>query len=480
MAEQPKNLELNYVIVGPRSPITLDLFEAERYESAVIVQQLIGNLVYHSNQGRYEPRLAKSWERVSPNQWQFELRENLFCENGEQITPSRFRESLLRSIKNLSENREVPIFNKLVGYENLKNGDFAINGILSNEKTLTFTFNEPVRSGLVEILSFAPFGYISSTNLTAEGHWRDKESFISSGPYVVTQVQVGKRYVLEKNPCWNLERSSTFPSKVIFTHEVPKSITDSELWIVDNALNSIEPPQGLEPFPLFPEYLNAILLGNLDSGLFAKKENRSYLRSLIDKHRSSAGISSTNHIKSETFYPNQKIEFQKERTLQPLDLGKEVLTIEGQEPIEDGSPRFYSWSSLKPALDEGGFKYQFANNSVNWKSMSDPSFDIRLRSSSVGKKLEPWGIGVVFCSNLGIRLPDPSGKICALVKSYEQNQLSEKDFESQFFETIDADCAIIPMSHYGLQLYISPYINQNSIHPTLSVMKFDQLEIDSN
>jgi len=86
----------------------------------------------------------------------------------------------------------------------------------------------------------------------------------------------------------------------------------------------------------------------------------------------------------------------------------------------------------------------------------------------------------VFCSNLGIRLPDPSGKICALVKSYEQNQLSEKDFESQFFETIDADCAIIPMSHYGLQLYISPYINQNSIHPTLSVMKFDQLEIDSN
>jgi MarR-like DNA-binding transcriptional regulator SgrR of sgrS sRNA len=72
-AHQEEKQFLEYVILDPRDPITLDLYEAERYEPAVVVQSLIGNLVYFSNHGRYEPRLAKQWQRVKPDLWQFEL-----------------------------------------------------------------------------------------------------------------------------------------------------------------------------------------------------------------------------------------------------------------------------------------------------------------------------------------------------------------------------------------------------------------------
>src|SRR5688572_28555930 len=69
------SLDLRYILWKPRAPITLNLFEAERYEAAVVVQPLIGNLVYYSNFGRYQPRLAQKWERVGPNVWSFELHQ---------------------------------------------------------------------------------------------------------------------------------------------------------------------------------------------------------------------------------------------------------------------------------------------------------------------------------------------------------------------------------------------------------------------
>ena len=93
-----KSKTLNYIIYKPRSTVTLDLYEAEKYEPAIIVQSLIGNLVYYSNQGRYEPRLAKQWRRVQPDSWEFELNQGLICESGEKISTESFKQSLLRTI----------------------------------------------------------------------------------------------------------------------------------------------------------------------------------------------------------------------------------------------------------------------------------------------------------------------------------------------------------------------------------------------
>jgi MarR-like DNA-binding transcriptional regulator SgrR of sgrS sRNA len=86
---QPKTL--NYILTPNNIPITLNLYEAERYAPAVIVQQLIGNLVYYSNHGRYEPRISESWERVSPTQWDFKIKSGYTCENGEVITARSFK-----------------------------------------------------------------------------------------------------------------------------------------------------------------------------------------------------------------------------------------------------------------------------------------------------------------------------------------------------------------------------------------------------
>ena len=160
---------LNYVLWQPRAPITLDLYEAERYEAAVIVQQLIGNLVYYSNFGRYEPRLAKKWQRVSPQIWSFEMHTNLFCENGEPITPESLKRSIMKSIRFMNKSGEVPVLSRLVGFKEFLDGNSSLPGISSHGNFIDFEFTRPMRDGVLQILSFAQFGYICSENRMALG-----------------------------------------------------------------------------------------------------------------------------------------------------------------------------------------------------------------------------------------------------------------------------------------------------------------------
>ncbi len=193
-------------------PITMDAFETEIYEAAIVVQPLVGTLVYYSNHGRYEPRLAKSWNKIDEYTWKFELVPGAKCENGEAITPVSFKRSIERSIKRLSS-YPIPILSTLVGYRKFLDGSKTIDGITSTTSTISFKFGTSVRSGLIQVLSFTPFGYICDENLNPNGTWKDKTKFISSGPYKVKEVQIGERYVIEKNPLWPNAFSDQSPAQ---------------------------------------------------------------------------------------------------------------------------------------------------------------------------------------------------------------------------------------------------------------------------
>ena len=105
---------LYYFTLNPRQDITLDLFEAEKYESAIIVQQLVGNLIYYSNFGRYEPRIAESWFREDDRTWVFNLGPDFRCEDGEIIDAISFKESLERTLHIYSKMGDVPVLSPLL------------------------------------------------------------------------------------------------------------------------------------------------------------------------------------------------------------------------------------------------------------------------------------------------------------------------------------------------------------------------------
>ena len=467
---------LHYILASNKTPITLDLYEAERYEPAVVVQQLIGNLVYYSNNGRYEPRISESWQRVSSTQWDFKIKKGFTCENGEEITPSSFRNSLIRSIKAAAKNGGVPVFNKLKGFNDLignKTSDFQ--GIIANDNTISFHFSEPTRSGPLQILSFAPFGYICEENLNPDLSWKDKSKFVSSGAYKVEKIEIGKEYALVKRKEWPGFAPGS-PDKIIISHVLPNKENEVQAnTIIDSPKEENSIPTNLTHYPLVPEYLSAILLGNIKNGFFSHLENRQALDLAIQEVKKKNINKKSNIVTSSFFYPSQQ---RTKPFISPRKVNAPIrpIVIEGKEP-DLNNTKHAAFEILVAAFDLLQWKYKLNNNENSWKDAIDPNYDIRIRNPSIGSGVEAWGIDVIFFSPIGINLPDPSGRVKKMLVEYEHDKLTDQELTDQFNTVVEEDAAILPIGHFGVQWYIKG-INAKSISPLISIIRFDQVEIE--
>jgi hypothetical protein len=471
------NMNLNYhlIVRNPKSAhIILDIFDAERYSSAVVVQQLVGNLVYFSNQGRYEPRIAESWQQVEPTKWIFNLHTHFKCENGEEINPLNFKKSLERLILSLSAKSRLPVFSKLKGYDSFLKDKNSITGLVANGNKLEFHFNEPTKTGLLEMLSYAPFGYICKDNFNEKNEWKDPSKFISSGPYRVKDITIGSKYVLEKRQDWPFLNSKS-PQQITITTNLDSF--ENGPTIVDSFSILENIPKSLKPYSLVPEYLNTIALGNFNSGYFKEFAPRKLLQATIEKSRHILPNEWSTHRQSSSFFPSQQKtnnNFSHELNFTPP---KSPLIIGGSEPIIE-SAKWFSWQILKKALDELKWPYRFSESISNWSESVNSNYDIRLLGPSVGAGFEVWSINVNFCATIGMNLPDPTGRICNMLESYEDNKITDDQAQDMFFKIIEEDVAILPISHYGLQWYVSKEIDRNSISPLINVIRFDNLNIE--
>ena len=479
------NKTLNYIIIKPRQKINLNLFEAEKYEPAIVIQQLVGNLIYYSNFGRYETRLAESWSKTDEFTWTFKLKNNLMCENGEIINPATFKKSLEKSMHIFEKKGGIPVLSSLVGYQKFVSNNrditninelYPIEGIQANSNNLIFKFDKKIKSGFLQILSFSPFGYICSENLDSTGNWKDDLKFISSGPYKVNKIDVGNEYRLGRNPKW-LDFSIDSPNEVIITHD-DKQIIKEQPTIIDAFTNEYRTNK-LDSYKLVPEYINSVLIGNYDQGYFKSRETRAKFKSIFDTESAKLlplifGV----NARSNSFYPNQqltKIDAPASSGTK-LNLPTKPLIIEGTLPIE-GTSRWHSWKVLKLTLEKLHFPYKFAGNEPTFDKMTDKNFDFRIRGSSIGGGVEAWGLYVSFCSSMGINFPDPKRLVCNLIEKYENDELTDSELSDQFLKTVAEESAILPVSHYGVQLFLSKQLDTQSFSPLLAIMKFDKIRI---
>ncbi|MFN3698482.1 MAG: ABC transporter substrate-binding protein [Pseudobdellovibrio sp.] len=475
---------LNYIIIKPRNTINLSLFEGERYESAILIQQLVGNLVYFSNYGRYEPRIASSWRKINDRTWSFKFRKKFKTELNEEINPLTFKKSLERSIFIFEKNGGVPILSNLTGYRDFidKSKDKTLDqlpnlsGLVVEDDNLVFNFDVGIKSGLLQILSFSPFGFISRENFDDNGNWKNNERFISSGPYKVESMLLGHSYNLVKNENWQ-DFSIDSPSNIIITHDDNIDFQNKNV-IIDAFTNEYK-QENLNKYKLVPEYLNSVLIGNYETGFFSDKKNRRAFRkkfnsNVIELLPEQFGV----NTRSLNFYPNQK-----NTEIFNDDFGDlshkrpQILIIEGDIPIE-GTSRWYAWLVLKKTFEDLNWDYKFNGNKSIFTEMTNRKYDIRIRGSSIGGGVESWGLYIAFCSSVGINFPDPNNRVCSLLNRFDADLISEKQMTSDFFEAIEDEAAILPVSHYGVSLFISDTINTSSISPLLAIIKFDKLVID--
>lgn len=470
-------MDLNYVFGNPASKIPLNLYEAERYENAVIIQQLVGNLVVYSNKGRYEPVVAESWEMEDERVWRFDLKPGFLCEDGEHITARGLKKSIELSIKYLAKESPVTILSKLKGYsEFVSQTADDVSGISTDGNAIRFSFLSPVRSGLVEVLSFAPFGYICTDNRNLDGTWRDENKFISSGPYQVTEHIPGIRHTIKRRPDWPIW-SATAPQSVRFTYAF-ENLENLELpTVLDSFTVPKEVPQGLKRYKLVPEYLNPIIMYPNSTGeFFASIENRRALKNAIEMARLSLPSEFDNHSKSEFFYATQspKVLSLPKMSVKPPSYD---LVIQGKEP-KPGERKFIAWNILSKALDQLQWSFRFDNTVKSFADLNKDKSDIQLRAWSVGGGAEAWITDSIFYSELGPMYPDPSKGILKILKSHEAGLMTDQHFADEFNQIVHDDAAIVAISHFGVLMYFSKHINLQSVSPLISVMRFNMLELE--
>jgi len=487
------HFELNYRVNYTSVPINLNIWESEMYYAAIPVQQMIGNLVYYSNFGRYELRLAKSWKRQNDKLWTIDIKSGAKCENGEEITAEGFVRSISRSLYIMSSNGGTPVLKNLLGYDkfiesNKGKSIFELNsieGLYTNGDQIIFEFNQPVRDGVLQILSFAPYGYICSENLNNDGTWKDSKKIISSGPYKLKNY-INENYItLEKNPFWIEKFAKKSPDVVHFQQGLDeKNSTNNsqsiKATIVDSFSNIPENKNGLTKYPVVQEYFKGVVLGNLENGVFSDLEVRQAFKDKFIYFKNEI-IPNHSEIKfTNSLYPSQQVAINLKNnfdTRKAFEVFKnKKISIMGSEPKE-GSRNWLPWTVLKRTLNYFKATYHFSNSSYSRDDLTDKSYDLRLVGPSVGGGVEAWVIDVMFCSKFNASFPDPSNKICALINEYNMNKIDDSELSNSFLNTIESDAAILPFSHFGVQLYVSDNINIKSISPTMSVLRFDQIEL---
>ncbi|MGZ3768723.1 MAG: ABC transporter substrate-binding protein [Bdellovibrio sp.] len=469
---------LNLVAPDLISELSISIFDSEVYHNSLLVQALVGNLVIATNQGRIEPSLAESWSVSESRIWTFKLKENLSCENDESITAESFKKSLERSLRWQAKGLFVPVFENLKGFIEFRRGAQHVSGIRTDGSNLILEFIKPFRTGLLEYLSMAPFGYISEKNFKSDGSWADENKFVSSGPYKLTQFSKSGSATLEKNTKWqgHIANSADF---VHLSKTIPHVANDTNLLLITPGNDEVKVNAELIQMQRVPENLTPIVLIPKKGGFFEDVNVRQYFKFKVLEQLEKKSLPSGQILKSSSFYPHQieysKILYPKVSFVQkPL----KPLVFRGNPSKQKNPVKVFVGTLLIDTLNELGWPYEIDETPAKtYEDFFAPKLDINKTGSEIGGGLESWIVQMLFCSSIGPRYPDPTGKICELTDEFEAGKIEMPEFSKRFNDYIAEDSCVIPILHSGRTWYVSKGVSIENISPVVSIPRYEEIEV---
>jgi len=459
---------------------SLKIGSADFYAHENILNSLIGNLVKYMPSGKLEPYLAKSFS-VSDDQktWIYELREGLTCDDDSHITAQKFVENLTNQIYEYSKSSPPIDFEHLIGYhEFIKNKNIGIKGLKSDKNLIIFQFD--VRpENLNEMLRMPYFGYWHQDTFNSKSI-DGIADFISSGPYKISPKSSGKKIILEKRRNWFTYNDKS-PDMIKFSYMSTHMLNEPfpKYYIFDIFGSNEELRSKLANSSVHikasPDMFLYFSLSPTKNDFFKDRENRQAFLNQIRKEQKNLNYYSdnqfyfhnkTNIVESNVYFKFKSNEFV---ILNVASFNKNINKIKG---------------FLEKVFKDYPIKFNFIppqDNKADWYKdiLDNTQFDSRIGSVMNGTQILNSIVKMMFCTNLGVNFPDPSGRICKLVKKYDgiEGPLSE-EYISTFNQILYDDACVIPLDHFGREFFISKNINPNSFPVTADHPLFDYLELE--
>lgn len=495
--EQPET-KLTYIIARTQAPsgnaFSLAPETSDITDNRLILGSVIGTLVRYGPSGLIEPALAESW-KVSTDQlrWEFNLRPNLKCDDGEMIDAPTFVKHLKSALLRYAKSSKLMTFNHLKGWDqfNLNGQQEALGLKADGSLRIIFEFDTKTDEPL-DSFTVAYFGFWCSHNFNGE-KFRQDSKFISSGPYEILTAPKENSVVVQRSKNWMESDLGDFKTIEFKAEKLKNKIGRYQNTIV--RLGMIPPHiEDKDQFNLVkgpPIYLTAFVLSPfIKDGLFKLAKNRKIFRDRLRRLQYPELFSANNLFRAKFFYENAPSQINYASTM------GEKLIYSGQE-VNINTP-FRMGEEVEKALREiiisimpeipkdkllfNDFKFDLSEYQ---KKIADNSYyDIRIPSVNIGGHITnsgTSGVEMMLCTKMGVSFPDPSGEVCHLSSSYTKlDKPVDQNFIDQFNQILYDDASVIPFFHSGLTWLYSKDIDVKTVPSGIGFPIFERLKLSKD
>ena len=478
---------LSYIFESQPFHFSLHPNDVDRGQNTVLIKSLSSTLLTTDRSLRPISNLAKSWSNSSDfKTWDFYLKNDLTCENGAAITNSHFIKTFNWILKiQAKRNQSITVFSKLLGWNQFISSDTStVKGItLLPDNGVRFEFDSPIDTGILDFLSIPQFGFYCDANFDLDGNWIQVNQFISSGDYrLVNYINSGESVLLEKRDNWQLEKKGNYKKVTLGQSEkvnLAEKFNNPTLVVRNGGKveDISEPFQVIEGAQI---QLAAIILSPFIQNFFDDKNNRQSFRSKFYKWLKENPLSEKRFHQTKTFYPESS-EISSDTRIDQKNFSiknKIKINIVSSTSIPVDTVN-HLISGIKFILPENQFeiKSEFLNRgdsaSVK-KYLSNRDYDIRINWGVIAS-MSNWIIDMMFCSNLGMSLPDAGGRVCQLVTEQNQKPMDMKIYSEKFQQIIEEESSIIPIYHTGSLWIHTNSVDTSDLSPLLPIPYIENL-----
>lgn len=479
---------LKYVITDEKGTPSLNIDESDDIINNTHMDQVVGTLIKYSGTGHYEPFLATHWVASSDQlKWTFELRPNISFEDGTPITSINYIAGLKKAFRLYLKHSSPPSFEYLEGWDRFVKGDESSLGIKAiHENKIEFRFKKRP-DGLLEFLAMPYFGAHHLNDFSGD-QWKDPTKITASGAYKVSSLGKNSKLVLEKRPgFFSLKQNSPDQVEILYKHFTEASQLYPQNTIIYKKLDGTEKiPFGYRRILGTPNILIAIDLNQeKKESPFLDKGIRKWFQNSIRKAQEKVKIKSDNAILTQTFYasPDQHISSRIDNAVDFKKLKNKnikILTTGSLIPSEQE----YAENLIRDVLSETPVNIEWTKENRsenNWveKYFLNTDYDIRIKRVNIGSQLIEAAARMMFCSKLGVAFPDPSNRIYELMNDFSKCTSSNAlvEYTQKFEDIILDESSVIPLFHSSLTWLFSEDINIDQVTPTMSVPRFDLIQL---